>query len=128
MLGYKFYWDGAEAKPPGPAREPGGRTMDTGAKADLFATLQGLVDAWCDRRCLKALRAVLRGYPLSSPLTDGWGELLLALQDVRAFARDEITASERAEVNACVRTLEQMMNTGLNPRVSKLKEQTGEVV
>src|SRR5713101_6555203 len=33
----------------------------------LFETLQNLVEGWCDRRCLRALRAILRGYPLTSP-------------------------------------------------------------
>jgi len=77
--------------------------------AALFSTLQSLVESWCDRRCLKALRAVLRGYPLSSPFTDGWGELLIALQDVRAFARDELTDGERASVDDCLRAVERML-------------------
>src|SRR5262249_41693960 len=58
-------------------------------------TVQFLVAGWCDRRCLKALRAILAGYPLTSPLTDGWGDLLRALQDVRAFAGDDLTEAER---------------------------------
>ena len=61
----------------------------------LFNNLQRLVEAWCDRRCLRALRNILPGYPLISPLSDGWSELLIALQDVRAFARDELTAEEQ---------------------------------
>ena len=72
----------------------------------LFATLQRLVEAWCDRRCLRALRAILRGYPLTSPLTDGWAELLTALQDVRAFARSELTEAERTTVDDCIRVVE----------------------
>ena len=53
----------------------------------LFSKIQKLVEAWCDRRCLIALRQILPGYPLTSPLTDGWGELLIALKNVSAFAR-----------------------------------------
>ena len=60
----------------------------------LFETLQNLVEGWCDRRCLRALRAILRGYPLTSPSTDGWAELLTALQDVRSFAGSELTDAE----------------------------------
>lgn len=75
----------------------------------LFTTLRRLVEAWCDRRCLTALRLVLRGYPLTSPFTDGWGELLIALQDVRALARNEITEGELASVDDCVRAVEQAM-------------------
>lgn len=61
---------------------------------ELQEDIGTLVDAWCDRRSLSALREILAGYPLSSPLTDSWGELLSALQGVRAFASDEITNQE----------------------------------
>jgi hypothetical protein len=60
----------------------------------LFDSVQHLVESWCDRRCLRALRTVLGGYPLVSPLGDGWGALLIALQDVRAYAKDGLTAEE----------------------------------
>jgi hypothetical protein len=73
---------------------------------NLFATLQRLVEGWCDRRCLRALRAILRGYPLTSALSDGWGDLLTALQDVRAFARSELTDAERTTVDDCIRLVE----------------------
>jgi hypothetical protein len=95
-------------------RGPAGGIIEHGdmlaQSAELFGTLQALVESWCDRRCLKALRAVLRGYPLSSPFTDGWGELLLALQDVRAFARNELTDGERATVDDCIRTVERLLH------------------
>jgi hypothetical protein len=73
-------------------------------------TVQALVAGWCDRRCLKALRAILAGYPLSSPFTDGWGDLLRALQDVRAFARDELTEAERTTVDQCIRAVERAVS------------------
>jgi hypothetical protein len=72
----------------------------------LFNSIQRLVEAWCDRRCLRALRNILRGYPLGSPLGDGWGELLVALQDVRAFARDELTAEEFKVLENCIRAVD----------------------
>ena len=78
--------------------------------AALFSALQSLVEGWCDRRCLKALRAILGGYPLSSPLTDGWGDLLTALQDVRAFALSELTEAERTTVDECIRTVERTVH------------------
>ena len=68
-----------------------------------------LVDAWCDRRCLSALRSILPGYPLSSPLTDGWAELLKALEDVRAFARNEITEEENQTVNQLLGSINQVI-------------------
>jgi hypothetical protein len=75
----------------------------------LFTSIQNLVEGWCDRRCLKALRAILRGYPLSSPFTDGWGDLLIALQDVRAFARSELTEAEQLAVDDCIRAVERVL-------------------
>jgi hypothetical protein len=71
--------------------------------------VQFLVTGWCDRRCLKALRAILAGYPLTSPLTDRWGDLLRALQDVRAFAREELTETERTTVEECIRAVERVL-------------------
>ena len=78
--------------------------------AELFRTLDGLVAGWCDRRCLKALRAMLPGYPLTSPLTDGWGALLTALQDVRASAGKEMTDEERRTVDECIRVVDQAVH------------------
>ena len=72
----------------------------------LFASIQKLVGAWCDRHCLGALRRILPGYPLTSPLTDGWGELLIALQNVRAFARNELTADEQEVLEECIRAVD----------------------
>ena len=77
--------------------------------AELFRTLQSLVDAWCDRRCLSALHYVLKGYPLTSPMTDGWAELLTALQNVRAFARTELTEQERIMVDDCIRAVDRVV-------------------
>ena len=78
--------------------------------AQLFGALDGLVAAWCDRRCLRALRAILRGYPMSSPFTDGWSDLLTALQDVRAFAASELTDAERTSLDECIRVVEQALH------------------
>jgi len=72
----------------------------------LFASIQKLVEAWCDRHCLGALRRILPGYPLVSPLGDGWGELLIALQNVRAFARQELTADEQEMLEECIRAVD----------------------
>lgn len=79
-------------------------------RAELFRALQSLVDAWCDRRCLRALRVVLPGYPLASPFTDGWGELLKALQNVRAFAPDELTERERVVLDDAIRTVDHALH------------------
>jgi hypothetical protein len=76
----------------------------------LFASIQKLVEAWCDRHCLGALRRILPGYPLSSPLTDGWGDLLTALQNVRAFAGHELTADEQEVLEDCIRAVDSVVH------------------
>lgn len=83
--------------------------------AELFRALQSLVDAWCDRRCLKALRHMLHGYPLTSPLTDGWADLLVALQNVRAFARSELTEAESASLENCIRAVDNVVHRTESP-------------
>jgi hypothetical protein len=69
---------------------------------NILESVRVLVDGWCDRRCLSALRFILRGFPLSSPLNDGWAELLESLEDVRAFAKGEITEEENRTVNQLI--------------------------
>lgn len=65
----------------------------------IFQEIDKLVGGWCDRRALIALRCILQGWPMSSPLTDGWIDLHKALEEVRAFAADEITEQELKRVN-----------------------------
>jgi hypothetical protein len=55
------------------------------ARAKIVEEVEKLVGGWCDRRSLRALRAILSGWPLSSGPTDDWGNLLDALEKVRAF-------------------------------------------
>ena len=52
--------------------------------AVLFADIDTLVDRWCDRRVLKALRIILQAYPLASGLSDEWHELYNALRLIRS--------------------------------------------
>jgi hypothetical protein len=44
----------------------------------------------------------LKGFPLSSPLTDGWYELLSAMQDVRSFAKEELADDESILLNKLI--------------------------
>ncbi len=68
----------------------------------LLRELAPLVDAWCDRRCVRALRHILPGWPLVSGLTDEWAELEKALKDVRSFAQKELTAGELAKIDELI--------------------------
>ncbi len=75
----------------------------------FFDVLRSLVEAWCDRRCLGALRFILQAYPMPSVLTDSWGELEIALANVRAFSRNELTNSELQSVEEAIRTIRKAM-------------------
>ena len=74
----------------------------------FFATLRALIEKWCDRRCLKALNRILGSYLSFNGLSDGWGELSVALQDVRAFARTELTADELKDVDNLIRAADRV--------------------
>jgi hypothetical protein len=42
---------------------------------------------------------------MPTPLTDRWASLIVALEDVRAFARNEITHEELQQVEEIIRTM-----------------------
>lgn len=65
--------------------------------AVLVATIDSLVDGWCERRNLKALRYILAAWPSSLALTDDWEDLCEALRNVLALAHRDLSA---AEINA----------------------------
>ena len=77
----------------------------------LFQLLNDLVGRWCDRRELNTLRVILQGYPLVSPLTDGWEELRTALRTVRANGRDVLPAAELADVETALRLVERILGS-----------------
>jgi hypothetical protein len=53
------------------------RTQD-----QLERVINHLIDSWCQDRKLDALRVLLPVWPLHSPLTDGWGDLMVALRTI----------------------------------------------
>ena len=75
-------------------------------RARVFSSVNGLVDGWCERRCLGALREVLQAWPLSSGLEDEWGELREALAGVREFAAQELNEREREAVEESIAALD----------------------
>ena len=72
-------------------------------------SVRALIEEWCNRRCLKALHHILDGYLALNGLTDGWGQLRLALENVRAFARHELTPEELEKVDDLIRDLDRML-------------------
>jgi len=83
--------------------------VETSSVVEVVSRVSRLIDAWCERRCLIALRQILSGWPLPSGLTDDWGQLLDGLKGVRAFAIDEITEDEREELERLIVETEQLV-------------------
>jgi hypothetical protein len=80
------------------------------SNAEFIAALEGLIDTWCDRRALKTLAYVLPAYKALNGMTDGWGELLIALKNVRGLCRDELSDPELDLVGDLVRAADTIVN------------------
>jgi hypothetical protein len=63
-------------------------------REEILHVLGGLVDAWCERRCLGALRSILRAYPLAFESAGEWAELARALREARELSAGELTPAE----------------------------------
>jgi hypothetical protein len=85
-------------------------TSEKNTNVELLAALQWLTEAWCHRRSLTALRYLLPAYPLPSVDTEAFNTLLIALKDVRAFAREELTEPELLLVNDCVLVVDRKLH------------------
>jgi hypothetical protein len=71
------------------------------AIADVCLEVAALVNAWCDRRELSALREILDDWPLLTGLTDEWEGLAAALHSIagmRSLPDDERHAAKRLSV------------------------------
>ena len=79
------------------------------SNADFLASLRDLIDAWCDRRCLKALLRVLPGYLGFNGMNDGWDELRNALMQTRSFAREELTDEELTTLSDMIATIDRLL-------------------
>ncbi len=76
---------------------------------DILKSINLLVETWCDRRSFSALRYILQGFPLSSGLTDDWANLLDGLENVRAFASDELTEEEKQNLSQLISSINQIV-------------------
>src|SRR5687768_2299403 len=79
--------------------------MDAGA---VHQTVQALIDGCCEKRNLQALRLVLPAYPPGA-LTDDWGDLLIALKQVRISCRDDLELKEMETVIALIHQVERTL-------------------
>jgi hypothetical protein len=76
----------------------------------FFVELRGLIDTWCDRRCLHLLSTVLPAYTSFNGMTDGWGELLNALKAL-TLCQEALLPTEREIVLDLKRTVEDVLQT-----------------
>jgi|WetSurMetagenome_2_1015567.scaffolds.fasta_scaffold797118_1 hypothetical protein len=73
-----------------------------------------LIDAWCERRAIRALRILLPAWPHNG-LTDGVAELADALRGVRARARTELTDEEVAQLSTALGTYDRVVHQVQEP-------------
>jgi len=67
--------------------------------SDVLTDVSMLIDAWCDRRELRALAQLLPAWVANNGLTDGWAVVLEAFRTIRADGRlpeDETGVIERS--------------------------------
>ena len=94
-------------------------TEPTHTDQELFAALRWLAEAWCDRRAFAALRIFLPAYPIPDAPAENAADpgqpnpveaLVIALKDVRAFAREDLLESEHLLINDCILVLDRKLN------------------
>jgi hypothetical protein len=82
-------------------------------KIDAIAEVQSLLEAWCDRRCYKAICILYGGYSSINGLTDGWGDLLQSLKCLRNLSKEErsgILETEAAKVRLLIGVVSRALN------------------
>jgi hypothetical protein len=77
---------------------------------NLFKTLDGLINGWCERRELRPLY-LLRVYPGILAHTDKQFQLLEALKNVTRLCRDYLTPEELRLVTQAHNFLEERLRT-----------------
>jgi hypothetical protein len=75
---------------------------------ELNATIERLLECWCDRREYGALAAVLPAWTANNGLTDGWIALRDALRHVYA-ACTHLPSDERDVMKRCIVAIDAAM-------------------
>ena len=78
--------------------------------AEFFVSMKSLIDGWCDRRALAPLARLLPAYLAFNGLRDSWGDLLDALEGVRASCRDGLPESDLVMVGNLIRAAEKAIH------------------
>jgi hypothetical protein len=77
-------------------------------KSQAFAkAIEKLIDGWCERRNLRALRLVLPAYPMADGQADDWAGLLSALKQVRTTCREDLEMKEMDAIVSLIRQIEE---------------------
>ena len=80
-------------------------------ESNLFKTLDGLINGWCERRALRPLGYLLRAYPGVLTHTDKQFQLLEALKNLKRLCRDYLTPEELRLVTQAHNFLEERLRT-----------------
>src|SRR4029077_21253002 len=78
---------------------------------NLFKTLDGLINGWCERRALRPLAYLLPDYPGGVSHTDWRFQLLEALKNLKRLCRDHLTPEELRLITQAHDFLDQRLRT-----------------
>ena len=78
---------------------------------DLFKTLDGLIDSWCERRALCPLAYLLPAYPGVFVHSDQQFHLLEALKNLNRFCLDHLTLEDLRLVTQALNFLDERLRT-----------------
>ena len=78
---------------------------------NLFKTLDGLIDSWCERRALCPLAYLLPAYPGVFVHTDQQFHLLEALKNLNRFCLDHLTLEDLRLVTQALNFLDERLRT-----------------
>ena len=78
---------------------------------NLFKTLDGLIDGWCERRALRPLAYLLPAYPGVFVHTDQQFQLLEALKNLNRLSLDYLTLEELQLVTQAHNFLDERLRT-----------------
>jgi hypothetical protein len=90
--------------------------------AEQVPGLRDLIEAWCDRRCLIALKYVLPAYVSFNGRIDGWSMLCAAVRNARTFAHDELTEGDLETICLIIRSAKESFTVRLPRQGDRLKD------
>jgi hypothetical protein len=78
---------------------------------NLFKTLDGLINGWCERQALRPLAYLLPAYPGVFVHTDQQFQLLEALKNLKRLCRDHLTPEELRLITQAHNFLDERLRT-----------------